>query len=65
MRNCKPSDVHALITILGALDEFSMELTLIRAKLLNLKSDVKKYMEEQKEKTSNVQTTHGLSADNG
>jgi len=63
MRECKPSDVHALTTILGALEEFSIELTMIRGKLTNLKSDLKKYITEHEEEQSNVQTTHGLSAD--
>ena len=64
MRECKPSDIQALEVILGALEQFSVELTMIRAKLNNLKTDVKNYINEQQEPI-NVQTTHGLSADNG
>ena len=64
MRECKPSDVQALEAILNALEQFSIEITIIRGKLNNLKSDLKKYITEQQEPI-NVQTTHGLSADNG
>ena len=62
MRECKPSDVQALEAILNALEQFSIEITIIRGKLNNLKSDLKKYITEQQEPI-NVQTTHGLSAD--
>ena len=62
MRECKQSDVQALEVVLGALDEFCIELTAIRAKLNHLKSDLKKYITEQQEPI-NVQTTHGLSTD--
>ena len=64
MRECKPSDVQALEAILNALEQFSIEITIIRGKLNNLKSDLKKYITEQQEPI-NVQTTHGLSANNG
>ena len=63
MRPCKSSDVQALMAISNALEQFNIEMTMINAKLKNLKSDLKKYIEENKEEKSDVQTTHGLSAD--
>jgi hypothetical protein len=62
MRQCKPSDIQALEVIVGVLDQISVELTMIRGKLNKLKTDVNNYVKEQQE-TIDVQTTHGLSAD--
>ena len=62
MRECKPSDVQALEAVLGALEQFSIELTMIAGKVNHLKKDLQKYINEQQEPID-VQTTHGLSAD--
>ena len=62
MRNCKQSDVQALEVIVGALDQIATELTIIRGKLSKLKSEVNQYLQQQQEPID-VQTTHGLSAD--
>jgi hypothetical protein len=64
MRTCKPSDVQALEAIVGNLDQINIELTMLRGKLSRLTTDVKNYINEQQEPI-NVQTTHGLSANNG
>ena len=64
MRNCKPSDVQALEVIVNAMDQISIELTAIRGRLTKLKTEVNNYLKEQQEPID-VQTTHGLSADNG
>jgi hypothetical protein len=64
MRNCKPSDVQALEVIVNAVDQISMELTIIRGKLTKLKTEVQQYLNQQQEPI-NVQTTHGLSPNNG
>jgi hypothetical protein len=64
MRTCKQSDVQALEAVLGALEQFSAELTMIRGKLTHLTKDLKNYINEQQEPID-VQTTHGLSPDNG
>jgi hypothetical protein len=62
MRECKPSDVQALEVIVGAVNEISIELTMIRGKLLKLKTEVQQYLNEQQEPID-VQTTHGFSPD--
>jgi hypothetical protein len=64
MRQCKQSDVQALEVIVSAMDQLTMELTVIRGKIAKLKTDVNNYLKEQQEPID-VQTTHGLSADNG
>ena len=64
MRECKPSDVQALEAIVGNLDQLNIELTMVRGKLSRLITEVKNYINEQQEPID-VQTTHGLSADNG
>jgi hypothetical protein len=64
MRECKPSDVQALEVIVGALDQISMELTVIRGKLTKLKTEVQEYLNQQQEPID-VQTTHGFSPNNG
>jgi hypothetical protein len=64
MRECKQSDVQALEVIVGAMDQLTMELTVIRGKIAKLKTDVNNYLKERQEPI-NVQTTHGLSANNG
>lgn len=64
MRQCKPSDVQALEAVVNAIDQFSIELSAIRHKVIKLKQDLNNYIKEQQEPI-NVQTTHGLSADNG
>jgi len=64
MRQCKPSDVQALEVIVGAMDQITMELTIIRGKIAKLKTDVNNYLKEQQEPID-VQTTHGLSTNNG
>jgi hypothetical protein len=64
MRTCKPSDVQALEAVLGSLEQCNIELTMIRGKLAHLTKDLKNYINEQQEPID-VQTTHGLSADNG
>jgi hypothetical protein len=63
MRPCKPSDVQALESVVAAIDQFSIELSMIRHKVIKLKQDLNNYIKEQQEPI-NVQTTHGLSADN-
>ena len=62
MRPCKPTDVHALKAAIDAIDQFGVELSAIRNKVTKLKQDLKNYMNQQE--TTNVQTTHGFSADN-
>ena len=62
MRNCKPSDVQALEVIVGALEQMTAEVSMIRAKINKLKTDINNYLKEQQEPI-HVQTTHGLSAD--
>ena len=64
MRSCKQSDVQALESVLTAIDQFGIELSMIRHKVVKLKQDLNNYINEQQEPI-NVQTTHGLSADNG
>lgn len=64
MRNCKQSDVQALEAVVGAIDQFAAELSMIRHKVIGLKKDLDNYIKEQQEPI-NVQTTHGLSAENG
>jgi hypothetical protein len=64
MRQCKQSDVQALEAVLSALEQFNIELTMVKSKLTNLSKDLNRYIKEQQEPI-NVQTTHGLSADNG
>lgn len=64
MRNCKQSDVQALEAVLNNIEHLNIELTMIRGKLAHLTKDLKNYINEQQEPI-NVQTTHGLSADNG
>jgi hypothetical protein len=64
MRQCKQSDVQALESVLTAIDQFGIELSMIRYKVVKLKQDLNNYINEQQEPI-NVQTTHGLSADNG
>ena len=64
MRHCKQSDVQALEAVVGAIDQFGIELSAIRHKVIKLKQDLNNYIKEQQEPI-NVQTTHGLSADNG
>lgn len=64
MRNCKQSDVQALEAVVGAIDQFAVELSMIRHKVVTLKKDLDNYIKEQQEPI-NVQTTHGLSAENG
>jgi len=63
MRPCKPTDVHALKATIDAIEQFGIELSVIRNKVNKLKQDLKNYMNQQE--TTNVQTTHGFSADNG
>ena len=62
MRNCKPSDVQALEAVVGAIDQFAIDLSTIRHKVVKLKKDLDNYIKEQQEPIY-VQTTHGLSAD--
>jgi hypothetical protein len=64
MRSCKPSDVQALEAVVSAIDQFSIELSMIRSKVIKLKHELTNYINEQQEPID-VQTTHGLSADNG
>jgi len=63
MRNCKQSDIQALEVVLNNIEQLNVELTMIRGKLAHLAKDLKNYINEQQEPI-NVQTTHGLSADN-
>lgn len=49
MRDCKQSDVQALEVVLGALQQFNVELTVIKGKLSHLENDLKKYIQEQGE----------------
>ena len=62
MRNCKPSDVQALEAVVSAIDQFAIDLSTIRHKVVKLKKDLDNYIKEQQEPIY-VQTTHGLSAD--
>lgn len=64
MRKCKPSDIQALEIVVDQLEQLCLELTVIRGKVNKLKTDLKQYTQGQQEPI-NVQTTHGLSADNG
>lgn len=64
MRECKPSDVQALEAVLSALDQFGIELTMIRGKLVNLTKDLKNYINEQ-QGPIDVQTTPGSAPNNG
>jgi len=62
MRNCKPSDVQALEVIANRMDQIAVEVAIIRGKISRLKTEVQQYLTEQQEPID-VQTTHGLSAD--
>jgi hypothetical protein len=62
MRNCKPSDVQALEVIVSNIEQLTIEATMLRGKLARLRTDVNNYLKQQQEPI-NVQTTHGLSAD--
>jgi hypothetical protein len=63
MRQCKQSDVQALEVVIGNLEQITVELSMLRGKLSRLTTDIKNYTNEQQEPI-NVQTTHGLSANN-
>jgi flagellar hook-associated protein FlgK len=64
MRECKPSDVQALEVVCANLQQITTEITIINGKLSRLRKEVEQYLNQQQEPI-NVQTTHGLSADNG
>jgi hypothetical protein len=64
MRPCKQSDIQALEAVVSAIDQFAVDLSAIRHKVIKLKKDLDNYIKEQQEPI-NVQTTHGLSANNG
>ena len=57
MRECKQSDVQALEVVLGALEQFNIELTVLKGKLSHLQSDLKKYTQEQTEPI-NIEATN-------
>ena len=47
MRQCKPSDVQALEAVVSAIDQFGIELSAIRHKVIKLKQDLNNYIKEQ------------------
>jgi hypothetical protein len=64
MRQPKPSDVQALDVLQAELDQMSIQLTIIRGRMVQLRNQIRQYITQEQEPI-NVSTTHGLSADNG
>jgi flagellar hook-associated protein FlgK len=64
MRECKPSDIQALEAIYNSMEQFCLEITMLRGKVSKLKNDIKTYIQEQQEPI-NVQTTHGFPPNDG
>ena len=64
MRQCKPSDIQALEAIYSSMEQFCLEITMLRGKVSKLKNDIKTYIQEQQEPI-NVQTTHGFPPNDG
>jgi hypothetical protein len=57
MRECKQSDVQALEVVLGSLQQFNVELTMIKGKLVHLENDLKRYIQEQSQPI-NIETVN-------
>jgi len=64
MRQPKPSDLQALDVLQAELDQMSVQLTVIRGRMVQLRDQIRQYITQEQEPI-NVSTPHGLSADNG